>query len=36
MAGKKRPVTTSRMGDLIAAETLKLLKAGLKQKSRKR
>jgi 3-isopropylmalate dehydrogenase len=36
MAGKKRPVTTTRMGDLIAAETQKLLKASLKQKSRKR
>lgn len=27
MAGKKRPVSTSRMGDLIAAETKKLLKS---------
>ncbi|MBZ5516893.1 MAG: ATP phosphoribosyltransferase, partial [Acidobacteriia bacterium] len=26
MVGKKRPVTTTRMGDLIAAETKKLLK----------
>lgn len=27
--GRARPVTTSRMGDLIAAQTAKLLKAGL-------
>lgn len=36
MAGKKRALTTTRMGDMIAQETQKLLKAGAPAKSRKR
>jgi 3-isopropylmalate dehydrogenase len=36
MAGKKRAVTTSRMGDLIALETQKVLKAAQNKKSGKR
>jgi 3-isopropylmalate dehydrogenase len=34
MAGKKRAVSTSRMGDLIAAETQKILKSSQPRKSR--
>jgi len=34
MAGKRRPVSTRRMGDLIAAETQKILKANLQRKLR--
>jgi len=34
MQGKKRAVSTSHMGDLVAAETKKLLKSSLSRKSR--
>jgi 3-isopropylmalate dehydrogenase len=36
MPGKKRPTTTSRVGDLIAAATQKILKSSLAHKPRRR
>ena len=36
MPGKKRPVTCSRMGDMIAAVTLRILKSNQKRKPRRR